>query len=43
MQIGIENREGESLIENVLLDALHEILESDDLDKVMEDCEKQPS
>ena len=43
MQIGIENREGESLIENVLLDAMHEILESDDLDKVMSDCEKQPS
>ena len=43
MQAGVENREGDSLIANICMEAMHEILESGDLDKVLEDCEKRPS
>ncbi len=43
MPQGIENREGESLIENVLNEATHDILEGDELDKLLDECEKQPS
>lgn len=42
MQLGVENREGESLIENVLMEAMHDILEGDEIDKVLDDCSKQP-
>lgn len=38
MQLGVENREGETLIENILHEAIHDILESDDIDRVLEDC-----
>lgn len=40
MQLGVENREGESLIENVLMEAMHDILEGDEIDKVLDDCSK---
>ena len=43
MQISAENREGEGVISNIAIEALHEILESDELDKVLDDCEKRPS
>jgi hypothetical protein len=36
MQIGVENREGESLIENILLEAMHDVLESDDLNRLLD-------
>ena len=32
MQIGAENREGETLMENIITEAMHDILESDELD-----------
>lgn len=40
MQLGVENREGESLLENILLEAMHDIFESDDMERVVEDCSK---
>ena len=43
MQIGVENREGESLIENILYEAVHDILESEDIDKLFDDQEKKPA
>lgn len=42
MTLGVENREGESLMENIFLEAMHDILESEDLDKAFDDCDKQP-
>jgi hypothetical protein len=42
LQIGVENREGESLIENIVTEAVHDILESEELDKALDDCDKQP-
>jgi hypothetical protein len=30
-------------MENVLLEAVHDILESDDLDKVLDECDKKPA
>lgn len=43
MQLGVENREGESLIENVLLEAMHEIFEGDEIDKLIDETFKKPS
>ena len=43
MQIGVQHREGESLLENIMLEAMHDILESDDIEKVFDDCEKRPA
>jgi len=43
MQVGVENKEGEFLVENILMEAVHDILESDELDKVLDDCEKKPA
>jgi hypothetical protein len=40
--LGVENREGESLIENILMEAMHDILEGDEIDKVLDDCGKRP-
>jgi hypothetical protein len=42
MQIGVENRDGESIVENVLYEAVHNILESDEIDKLFDDCDKKP-
>jgi len=38
MQLGADLREGESLIENVVNEAMHDILESDDFDNLLDDC-----
>lgn len=38
MQLGVENREGETLIENILHEAMHDILESEDIDRVLDEC-----
>lgn len=43
MQLGVENRDGESLIENILNEAIHDILEGDEVDRVFEDCFQKPS
>ena len=43
MEIGVENKEGESLVENVLMETVHDILESDEIDKLFDDCEKKPA
>ena len=42
MQLGVENREGETLIENILLEAMHDVLEGDEIDKLLDDCSKNP-
>ena len=39
MQIGVEHREGESLIENILHEAMHDILESDEIDKLLDETQ----
>ena len=36
--LGCDVRKGESLIENIVNEAMHEILESDEFDKLMNDC-----
>jgi len=36
--LGCDARKGESLIENIVNEAMHEILESDDFEKLMNDC-----
>jgi hypothetical protein len=38
MQLGADVREGESFIENVVNEAMHEILESDEFDKLLDEC-----
>ena len=38
MNLGADVREGESLIENIINEAMHDILESDEFDKLLEDC-----
>ena len=43
MQLGVENREGETLIENILLEAMHDVLEGDEIDKLFDDCSKKPT
>ena len=42
MQFSVENREGESLIENIIMEAMHDILEGEEIDKVLDDCENRP-
>ena len=37
MQVGIENKEGESLVENIMMEAVHDILESDEIDKLFDE------
>ena len=41
--MGVENREGETLIENILMEAMHDILEGDEIDKLLDDCSKRPA
>jgi len=43
VKIGLEHREGESLIENILNEAMHDIIEGDEIDKVLNDCAQQPT
>jgi hypothetical protein len=43
MQIGVENREGESLMENIITEAMNDILESEELDQLLDNLEKKPS
>jgi hypothetical protein len=43
MQLGVENREGETLIENILLEAMHDVLEGDEIDKLFDDSSKKPT
>lgn len=38
MQLGADLREGENLIENIVNEAMHEILESDEFDSMLEQC-----
>lgn len=40
--MSLENKETETLVDNFVLEAIHEILESEDLDKVLTDCEQRP-
>jgi hypothetical protein len=42
MQLGVENREGETLIENILLEAMHDVIEGDEIDRLLDDCSKKP-
>lgn len=39
----IECKEGESLFENILSEAMHDILESDELDNLIDELEKRPA
>ena len=43
MQLGVEHKEGETLIENILHEAIHDILESDEIDRVLDDCQQRPT
>jgi len=36
--LGCDARKGETLIENIVNEAMHEILESDEFDKLLNDC-----
>jgi len=38
VQLGHDVREGENLMENILHEALHDILESDDFDTMLDSC-----
>jgi hypothetical protein len=38
MQLGADVREGESLMETIINEAIHDILESDEFDGLLEDC-----
>ena len=38
MQNAADLRQGESLIENVVNEAMHDILESNEYDKLLDDC-----
>lgn len=40
--MALENRETDTLVENFVLEALHEIIESEDLDRALNDCEQRP-
>lgn len=42
MQIGVESRDGESLIENIVMEAMHDILESDDIDRLLDESQQKP-
>ena len=37
MNLGADLREGESLIENIVNEAMHDILESDEFDKLLDE------
>ena len=41
MQLGADPREGESLMENIIHEAMHDILEGDDFDEMLSDCHKE--
>lgn len=38
MQLGADAREGESLIENIVNEAMHDILESDEFEGLLDGC-----
>lgn len=38
MELGADLREGESLIENICNEAMHDILESKEFDSLLDDC-----
>lgn len=38
MQLGAEVREGESLVENIVNEAMHDILESDEFEALLDEC-----
>jgi hypothetical protein len=38
----MESREGDTLMENIVFDAVHEILESSEMDQLFDDLDKQP-
>lgn len=38
MELGADLREGESLIENICNEAMHDILESKEFDDLLDDC-----
>ena len=38
MMLGADVRQGESLIENIVNEAMHDILESEDFDRLLDDC-----
>lgn len=40
MHLGADLREGESLIENIVNEAMHDILESDEFDKLLDESNK---
>ena len=40
MNLGAELREGESLVENIVNEAMHDILESDEFDKLLDESNK---
>jgi hypothetical protein len=37
--LSLENKETETLVDNFVLEAINEILESEELDKALTDCE----
>jgi hypothetical protein len=41
--LALENRETETLVENFCLEALHDILEGEDLFKALNECEQRPT
>jgi hypothetical protein len=43
MQVGAENRDGETLIENIITEAMHDILESEELENLFDTCEDRPA
>jgi len=38
VQLGADPRDGESLMENIIHEAMHDILEGDDFDEMLSDC-----
>ena len=41
MNLGADLREGESLVENIVNEAMHDILESDEFDKLLDESNQQ--
>ena len=41
--IPLENKQGEPVVENFILEALHEILESEDLDQALKESDQRPT
>jgi hypothetical protein len=39
----MDNRETDPLVDNFLLEAMHEILESEELEMALNDCEARPN